>query len=266
MVIVARCARSGRRAISRHRLALVLAVALAFVGTALGSEPEPGRPTVLLLHGLARSAGSMAPLAAYLDANGFEVHNLDYESTEHPPEELVVMLRAEVQRCCARGATPLHFVTHSLGGIVVRAYLAGSKPERLGRVVQIAPPNSGSEIVDAIGDNALFEALLGETATRLGTDAGSFPNSIGAPDYELGVIAGSSSINPIGSALLSGPNDGTVTIDSARLDGAADFLVVDANHTFIMQDEAVMAQVAHFLRVGRFEHGAPAASSEAAGE
>jgi len=253
-----RARRAAPRALTRVGLAVLVVAGSAPVGADPRRDLAAERPRVVLMHGLARGAGSMAPLGAFLERNGFQVRNLDYASTEHAPEALVAQLRAEVARCCGDGAAPLHFVTHSLGGIVVRAYLEREKPPRLGRVVQIAPPNKGSEIVDALGDHALFEAALGETAVRLGTDADSFPNSIGAPDYELGVIAGSSSINPLGSALLSGPNDGAVTIESARLEGASDFLVVDANHTFIMQDDQVMEQVLHFLREGRFRRIEPA--------
>ena len=105
-----------------------------------------------------------------------------------------------------------------------------------------------------MGDSSAFLAFFGPTAAELGTGPDSLPNRIGPPAYELGVIAGRQSINPIGSALLPGPDDGAVTIERTKLDGAADFIVVDANHTFIMQNEAAQHQVLHFLRHGRFDH------------
>ena len=247
------------RAVRSAGLAIALLCPAAAAGAQVGDAGAAApRERVVLLHGLARGAGSMAPLAERLRAAGFETHNLDYSSTRHTPPELVAWLDAAIARCCAGGDAPVHFVTHSLGGILVRARLADARPVSLGRVVLIAPPNKGSEIVDAIGDNPLLEGLLGPTAVRLGTEDGSFPRSLGPPDYEVGIIAGSSSINPIGSALVPGPDDGTVSIESTRLEGASDFIVVEASHTLIMQDAGVARQVIHFLRRGRFERSAEA--------
>lgn len=245
--------------VSRRRQALsllLLLAALALIAAPAWSTAPAGEPQerVVLLHGLGRSASSMAPLAERLSGAGFETHNLDYPSTERTPDELVDWLAKALERCCAAGDRPLHFVTHSLGGILVRAQLERSRPTNLGRVVLIAPPNKGSEIVDTIGDNAVFEAVLGPTAPELGTNSDSFPNRIGRPDYELGIIAGMESINPVGSAILPGPDDGTVSIEGTKLEGAADFIVVEANHTFIMQEEEVSRQVIHFFRQGRFDH------------
>jgi hypothetical protein len=209
---------------------------------------------VFLVHGLARGAGSMAKLADFLRAAGYEIHNFDYPSTEKSPDELVDLLGRELGRCCPPSAPRLHFVTHSLGGILVRARLAQQAPPNLGRVVLLAPPNRGSEIIDRVGEGALFEAALGPTAITLGTDPDSFPNSIGPPHYEVGIIAGTQSLNPVGSALLPGPDDGAVTIEATRLEGARDFILIDATHTFIMQNESAARQVLHFLQTGRFQH------------
>jgi pimeloyl-ACP methyl ester carboxylesterase len=229
--------------------------------------PSAARPTesaaleaaehVLVLHGLARSAGSMGALADRLRAAGFVVHVFDYPSTRHTPEELVALVAAEEARCCRTGVARLHYVAHSLGGILVRAHLERDPPPNLGRVVLLAPPNRGSEWVDVLADLALFEAALGPTAVALGTDADSLPNSIGPPRYPLGIIAGTASINPVGSAILPGEDDGTVSVASARLEGATDFLTVEATHTFIMQDAEVARQVVTFLRTGHFDHDAP---------
>lgn len=199
----------------------------------------------------------MERLAEHLREAGYAVHNVDYPSTRHTPEELVARVAAEEARCCREGAPRLHYVTHSLGGILVRAHLERAPPGNLGRVVLIAPPNRGSEIVDVLGDSALFEAVFGPTAPLLGTDEASLPNRIGPPRYETGIIAGTASINPVGSAMLPGEDDGAVSVERAWLDGAADFVTVEASHTFIMQDDEVARQVVEFLRTGRFDHEAP---------
>jgi len=256
----------------RRRLsALTLALSLfAAIACAQPDDTPIGGDSVVLLHGLGRSAAAMEPLAKHLRATGFAVHNLDYPSTDHTPDELVAWLDDALAKCCKQTQGALNFVTHSLGGILVRAQLEANRPERLGRVVQIAPPNHGSEIVDSLAGNPLFEVVLGPTgsdlgtgpdsfpnrigASDLGTGPDSFPNRIGAPDYEIGVIAGSESINPVGAVLLPEANDGTVSVESTRLEGAADFIVVEANHTFIMQEPEVADQVVYFLRNGRFDH------------
>lgn len=218
----------------------------------------------MLLHGLARGAGSMDDLAGHLRDAGYVVHNVDYPSTQSTPEELVAWLAREEERCCHTGVARLHYVAHSLGGILVRAHLERQKPENLGRVVLLAPPNRGSEWVDVLARLDLFELALGPTAVQLGTDPDSLPNRIGPPDYELGIIAGRRSINPIGSAILPGDDDGTVSVDRTRLEGATDLLVVDANHTFIMQDPEVARQVVWFIERGRFERPGDRASAQVA--
>jgi triacylglycerol lipase len=222
------------------------------------AAPSPVDPQlaehVILLHGLGRGADSMAPLAEHLVEAGYASHNLDYASRSMTPSESVAWLAQAIVDCCPEDGSPVHFVTHSLGGILVRARLEESAPRNLGRVVQIAPPNQGSEIVDTVGENPVFEGIMGPTAVTLGTGPDSFPRSIGPPTYELGVIAGSSSINPVGSALLPGPDDGAVTIEATRLDQATDFILLDANHTLIMQEDSVAHQVIAFLRDGHFDH------------
>jgi hypothetical protein len=204
----------------------------------------------------------MQTLAEGLRDRGFEPHNLDYPSTRQTPEELLKSIAAAVERCCAGESGRTHFVGHSLGAILIRALLAEDPPPTLGRVVLLAPPNRGSEIVDTFGEYAIFEAILGPTAVELGTDEGSLPNNLPAPDYELGIIAGNQSLSPIGSVLLPGDDDGTVRIEATRVEGARDFLVVEATHTFIMSEPEVIRQVVHFLKVGMFDHTGEALQNE----
>jgi pimeloyl-ACP methyl ester carboxylesterase len=160
----------------------------------------------------------------------------------------------QIERCTSGFPGKVHFVTHSLGGIVLRAYLQDHRPENLGRVVMLAPPNHGSELADVLAGFPPFDVFYGPTAAGLGTDPASWPNRLGPADFELGIIAGNKSINPIGSWLIPGPDDGTVSMDSARLDGMTDFLVLPVTHFFIMTDKTVAAETLHFIRHGRFSH------------
>lgn len=210
---------------------------------------------MVLLHGLGRSVRSMRPLERRLARAGYRVHNLGYPSTRAAPEALVEHVGAAIEARCAR-AERLHFVAHSLGGILARAWLARRRPPALGRVVMLAPPNAGSEYVDRARASRLFRLLLGPTALALGTDAASLPRTLPRPDYELGVIAGTESLNPLSRAVLDGEHDGTVRLESTRVEGMRDFIALPVNHTFIMRDAEVARQVLCFLRDGRFEPAA----------
>ncbi len=211
------------------------------------SAPED----VVLLHGLGRSARVMRPLARDLAEAGYRVHNLDYPSTRETPEAIVEVLHREISACCAWSGR-VHFVTHSLGGVMVRAYLARHPMPQLGRVVMLAPPNHGSEYVDVAGDWKLFALVMGPTAVQLGTGPTSLPNRLPRADFELGVIAGTGSINPLGQAFIEGINDGTVSVTSTQLAGMRDFIEVDVSHTFIMRNAEVARQAIAFLRAGHF--------------
>jgi pimeloyl-ACP methyl ester carboxylesterase len=236
----------------RLLLALLL-VLVPLAETSRGSDAEQASEAVVLLHGLGRSDRSMRPLEQYLGKAGYQVYNLPYDSTEKSPEALVNELGTRVDVCCTK-APALHFVGHSLGGILVRAYLAENKPPNVGRVVMLAPPNRGSEIIDKFGESSLFEWAMGPSALQLGTDAESLPNRLPAPNVELGVIAATGSVNPIGSIVIPNEDDGMVSLESTKVDGMTDFLVVSNSHAFIMRSDEVGRQVVHFLQHGRFQH------------
>ncbi len=245
----------GRRTLCAASLALLLVSLGCGTGAdrAKGVEEDASQPeVVVLLHGLGRTDRSMRPLEKRLAEAGFEVHNLRYASTDKPPEALVEELGREVESCCTQ-APAVHFVGHSLGGLIARAYVAEEAPANVGRVVMLAAPNRGSELVDEWGESALFRSALGPAAQQLGTDPESFPNRLPPPVVEIGVIAGTGSVNPIGSAVIPDEDDGMVSLASTRLEGMKDFLVVPTSHAFIMRSEEVGVQVVHFLRHGLFQ-------------
>ena len=209
--------------------------------------------TVILLHGLGSGPGQLALLARRLRRAGYRVVSPGYPSTKEPLERLVAWLEGMVEDCERDGAARIHFVTHSLGGIIVRAYLAERDRPFDGRVVMLAPPNRGSELVDAFHKSPLLTKLLGPVGSRLGTDPDSIPSSLPPADFEVGVITGTRSINPVGSHLIPGPNDGSVSVERARLEGAGAFKVVPGTHTFLMNRTDVAGDVIRFLEQGRFE-------------
>jgi pimeloyl-ACP methyl ester carboxylesterase len=217
---------------------------------------DDAREAVVLLHGLGRSASSMRLLEARIGAAGYRVHNLGYPSTRLAPAQLVARLASDVERCC--GAAPrVHFVGHSLGGILVRAWAAEHRPTNLGRLVMLGPPNHGSELADLFRDSRLFRRVLGPVALQLGTDPDSLPNRLPSPHFEVGVIAGTRSVNPLGTLVIRGRSDGTVSLESARLEGMADFAAVPSSHPFMMFSPRVARLVIAFLRDGRFQPASP---------
>ncbi len=209
---------------------------------------------VILLHGLVRSNSSMEKIEEKLLSEGFNVVNYDYPSRDFSIAKLATNEIPKALKKCEQYATKkIHFVTHSLGGILIRYYLKDNEIESLGRIVMLSPPNQGSEIVDELADVPGYDILNGPVGRELGTDTKSVPLSLGPADYELGIITGNESINLILSQFIPGEDDGKVSVENAKLEGMADFLVVPHSHPFIMKSDNVIKQIISFLNDGQFD-------------
>lgn len=213
---------------------------------------------VVLLHGLALTSRSMEPMDVSLRKEGYRVANIDYPSRGYPVEELSLRaIDAGLEECALESDERIHFVTHSMGGILVRYYLTKQTIDKLGRVVMLAPPNGGSEVVDKLKDVPGFRLVNGPAGVQLGTGAEDIPAKLGRVTYPVGVIAGTRTVNPILSQYLPNPDDGKVSIESAKVEGMTDFIAIQATHPFIMRNKSAIAQTIKFLRSGAFEHGTP---------
>ncbi len=223
------------------------AVALLFAA----QSPAAERDSVVLIHGLGRTPNSMRWMARRLEESGFHPILFGYPSREEPLERLAERLDP-VMRAAASNGTPVHAVTHSMGGVLLRIYAERRPDARIGRVVMLAPPGEGSELADRLAGSALGRRILGPAGCGLGTSEDSILRRLGPVRFELGVIAGSSSLNPCFSAWIPGPDDGKVAVARAAVPGMKEFVTVPCSHTWIMFDEEVIRLTIRFLRDGSF--------------
>jgi pimeloyl-ACP methyl ester carboxylesterase len=216
-------------------------------------DAETGQDCVVLLHGLGRSSLSMKGIEWYLKRRGYQVVNARYPTGRLSVRQISTIYLAPLLATEALPSAPkIHFVTHSQGGILLRQYLSDHDLPNLGRVVMLAPPNHGSQIIDQLQASRLTRALLGPGYRELGTSADSLPNRLGPVSFDCGVIAGDCSLNPFLSRMLPGPNDGKVTVASAKVEGMNDFLVLHSSHTWLMWRKITFQQIGFFLKSGNF--------------
>ncbi|MCP4023358.1 MAG: alpha/beta hydrolase [Desulfobacteraceae bacterium] len=239
----------NRYPLSIHVISLFLVLIFFYAET-----KSEGGECAVLLHGLARTEKSMSNLEQYLESIGFTVKNIDYPSREKTVQVLSEeVIPGAIELCIEQDVDKIHFVTHSMGGILIRYYLEHNQVPRLGRIVMLSPPNNGSEVVDKLKGTPIFRWLNGPAGQQLGTDNDSLPKKLGVPNYEVGIITGDKTINPILSLLIPGIDDGKVSVENAKLRGMKDFLVVHESHPFIMDDKTVFHQVSFFLKNGLFD-------------
>lgn len=212
---------------------------------------------VVLIHGMGRTLHSMDKMQERLVAAGYHTVNLGYPSTKKTIEDIAAEdFPVALEQCQQFQPSAIHFVSHSLGGIVLRVVFKDQKPEKMGNVVMLSPPNHGSVAADNLKECWFYEWLNGPAGQQLTTDEGSLPNQLGPVDYPVGIIAGDhySFFDFWLSSRIPGPDDGKVSLVSARLDGMRDFLVVHESHPFIMDAEYVQDETLYFLRNGKFKH------------
>jgi len=225
---------------------------LYLAGLPLFKPAPPDADRVVLLHGLGRTETAMLILENSLAGAGFEVHNIGYPSNDESPQTLVNHVAGEIDACCANGGRTVHFVGHSLGGLLIRAYLARGLPGKLGNVVLSGTPNGGSELADIeTGVPGAIVEMAGPTAQMLGTGSDAFPASLPPPDFNVGVIAGTRDAL-VTNEWLPLPNDSMVSLESTKLEGMSDFRAFNVTHWGLRNDSEVAEATIRFLKEGRF--------------
>ncbi|MFO7558457.1 MAG: alpha/beta hydrolase [Desulfobacterales bacterium] len=209
---------------------------------------------VILLHGLGRTAASMGKIEKKLSESGLRVWNRTYPSRRSTIEKLANSHITEGLRTCQDwGAGRIHFITHSLGGILVREYLQTHKIEKLDKIIMLAPPNQGSEVADKLKGNFCFKRILGPAGQQLGMGKTDKPKSFKPIPGIIGVLAGNKSYEPWFSWIFNGPNDGKVSTEATKLEEMRDFLLVNHGHTFMMNGNDVIEQILYFLEHSTFK-------------
>ena len=237
--------------------AILLLLILIF--TTFGSHPpEPedltNKEHVILLHGLTRSSRSLKKLGRYLIDSGYCIHNVNYPSTKFPIQQLAdETVHLAVLQIELIPADTIHFVTHSMGAIVIRYYLKNHDLPHLGLVVMLCPPNKGSKFASIFKNIPLYKKITGSSGQQLGMAADSIPIALGPVDFETGVLAGNRSDYPLNSLFLPGPDDGIVSVENTKIVGMSDMRVLPYGHASILHHDDVFEQVVFFLRNGRFE-------------
>ena len=211
---------------------------------------------VVLLHGLGRLSNSMSELETKLAPAGYYVSNIKYPSRSYPIDVLALdAIGRGLAQCRSEGPGEIHFITHSLGGILLRYYLSENTISELGRVVMLGPPNQGSEIVDGFLPLPGFGFIGGPAGVALGTGPGSIIDRLGPVEFDLGIIAGSTNINPLEFLFIAGPSDSIVSIESTKVRGMNAHMVLPVTHTFMMRNNEVIEQAIHYLKTGSFIPG-----------
>lgn len=218
------------------------------------ATPTAQSETVILLHGLTRSSKAMDKMAKALRTEGYTVINHNYPSTSATIEKLAEQVFKEL-RPQIEDAKVVHFVTHSMGGIILRQHLEKHELPNLGRVVMLAPPSRGSEVPDKLGNFSLYKRIYGPAGNQLGTGTNSVPLRLKKPEFELGIIAGDRSINPFLSMLIPGPDDGKVSLARVKPAAYTDYIQLHATHACMMWNNQVIEQTCHFLKHGIFRIG-----------
>ena len=205
---------------------------------------------VVLLHGIFRTHRSMQPLARFLEKHGYKVHNSGYPSTRHSLEDIPSIIAPDIHAFAKGCEGKIHFIGYSMGGLLIRSYLKQYPMERLGRIVMAGTPNGGSEVADFVKNWWVYKKFYGPAGQQLITNHANLQHLFGELNYEVGIIAGNRSIDPLGSYIIGGENDGKVSVESTRLEGMKAHVVIPVSHTFMPTNRKMWELALEFIQQG----------------
>lgn len=240
--------------IKKTFITLLILSVIAYLGNFfIGSNyKEPGsREMVVLLHGLGRTNAAMWLLTARMENAGYHVHRVGYSSINVSPDDMLKNITQQIDQCCKNHSQNVHFVGHSLGGLMTRAYLQNNKVPKLGKVVLLGTPNQGTKVADHFSESWLMQCL-GPTVKALGTGEDSFVKTLKLPNYQVGIIAGEYK-NESNEAIIPGKDDGLVSVESTKIDNMADFILIETGHSMMRYNSEVAEQTIEFIKNGLFK-------------
>ncbi|MDG3087907.1 alpha/beta hydrolase [Vibrio hannami] len=244
-----------KKIVSIFVTSMVLLIAGCSTSVTEPKQYQPNDQVVVLAHGLGRSDFAMWRFTQRLENAGYIVCTLNYSSIGESVDSVLTSTSAQMD-LCTDSAPKIHFVGHSLGGLVVRSYLQNHEDfigsDRLGEVVLMGTPNKGSEVADHYIDSWLME-VGGEISQALVTGENSLGNQLKELDINIGVIAGTKGTS-LTNSYFNGPNDGLVSVESTKLSNMSDFVEIEVGHSNMRYNEEVAKQAIYFLQHGRFDH------------
>lgn len=219
--------------------------------------PNPEGEPVVVLHGILRNNKATYKIAKRISDAGYDVYNFSYPSRDYTLEELADYIDERIRENGLYEREQVNIVAHSLGGLIVRSYLNLKPMDNVGRVVMICTPNQGSQIADGVKNSGIFKKIFGRAGQQLITDQNGMSCLSGIVYYDLGIIAGTKSFNPIFSSLLPGKDDGVVSVENTKLEGMKDHITIPSLHGGALKRKDTAAQTIYFLQNGKFKHKKP---------
>lgn len=218
--------------------------------------PPMSGKAVILIHGIIRSSKSLDWLHKPLEKDGYTVIRFDYPSTRVTIEESAAHLNSVIRSL--KDIEEINFIVHSMGGLVVRASLAKHTDKRIKRMVMVGVPNLGAKMANQFKSLGLFKAIMGPAGQQLISGPDAPVSKLPTPQFEFAIVAGARGTENGFNPLIPGDDDGTVSVASTRLPGAADFMTVPVLHSFLMLSERASNGAMHFIKTGRLrEDGEP---------
>ena len=239
------------------RLWFLLSCLLFFFSGCCHRNLKVSNEAVILIHGFARSRSDMRKLGRALRYQGYQVHTINYSSIRRNIKNIQSDAFQQIDNKLSQiSADKIHFVGHSLGGLLIRSYLGKKTIPKLGAVVMIGSPSKGTHFVDYYKDSWWFK-FFGSVTRIFSAEGSQFLNSLKPPNYPLGVIAGNFNVR-FQEHILPGLDDGLVPVESTKIKGMKDFVLIqNTTHRGMLFQRKVVEQVIYFLMNEKFNHPSP---------